>query len=77
MFSPEEDPDAALTENMSNDHFTCLRTGGRGTNDFRGLKENIWYASCVLAGTDLRVRAESDATEAVRVEVLPKGLGDC
>lgn len=47
--------------------------GGRGTNDFRSLKENIWYASCVLAGTDLRVRAESGATEAVRVEVLPDG----
>ena len=47
--------------------------GGRGTNDFRSLKENIWHASCVLAGTDLRVRAESDGTAAVRVEVLPGG----
>jgi hypothetical protein len=45
--------------------------GGRGTNDFRSLKENIWHASCILAGTDLRVRAESDGTAAVRVEVLP------
>lgn len=45
--------------------------GGRGTNDFRSLKENIRYASCALAGTDLRVRAESDGTVAVRVEVLP------
>jgi len=47
--------------------------GGRGTNDFRSLKENIWHASCVLAGTDLRVRAESDGTAAARVEVLPDG----
>jgi hypothetical protein len=47
--------------------------GGRGTNDFRSLKENIWHASCVQAGTDLRVRAESDATAAVRAEVLPDG----
>jgi hypothetical protein len=47
--------------------------GGRGTHDFRSLKENIWYASCVLAGTDLRVRAESDGTAAVRAEVLPDG----
>jgi len=47
--------------------------GGRGTNDFRSLKENIWHASCVLAGTDLRVRAESDSTAAVRAEVLPDG----
>jgi len=48
-------------------------SGGRGTHDFRSLKENIWHASCVLAGTDLRVRAESDGTVAVRAEVLPDG----
>jgi hypothetical protein len=47
--------------------------GNRGTNDFRSLKENIWHASCLLARTDLRVRAESDGTAAVRVEVLPGG----
>jgi len=47
--------------------------GGRGTHDFRSLKENIWYASCLLAGTDLRVRAESDSTAAVRAEALPDG----
>jgi len=47
--------------------------GGHGTNDFRSLKENIWHASCVLAGTELRVRAESDGTAAVRAEVLPDG----
>jgi len=47
--------------------------GGRGTNDFRSLKESIWHASCLLAGTDLGVRAESDGTAAVRVEVLPDG----
>jgi hypothetical protein len=47
--------------------------GGRGTHDFRSLKENIWHASCVLAGTGLRVRAESDGTAAARAEVLPDG----
>jgi len=47
--------------------------GGRGTNDFRSLKENIWHVSCLLAGTDLRVRAESDGSAAVRVAVLPDG----
>jgi hypothetical protein len=47
--------------------------GGRGTNDFRSLKENIWHASCLLAGTDLRVRVESDGSAAVRVAVLPDG----
>ena len=47
--------------------------GGRGTHDFRSLKENIWHASCALAGTELRVRAESDGTAAARAEVLPDG----
>jgi hypothetical protein len=47
--------------------------GTRGTNDFRSLKENIWQASCVLTGTGLGVRAESDGTAAVRAEVLADG----
>lgn len=45
--------------------------GGHGSNDFRSLKENIWQASCVLHGTNLRLRAESDGTSAARAEVLP------
>jgi beta-galactosidase/beta-glucuronidase len=47
--------------------------GSGATNDFRSLKENIWHASCLLAGTNIRVRAESDATAAVRAEVLEDG----
>jgi hypothetical protein len=47
--------------------------GGRGTNDFRSLKENIWYASCVLADGSGQIRAESDGTAAARVEVRPDG----
>ena len=47
--------------------------GGRGTHDFRSLKENIWHASCFLAGTDLGIRADSEGTAAVRAEVLPDG----
>ena len=47
--------------------------GRRGTNDFRSLKENIWQASCVLAGTGLGVRVESDGTAAVRAEVVADG----
>jgi hypothetical protein len=43
--------------------------GGRGTNDFRSLKANVFYASCVLSGTNLRLRAESDGTVAARAEV--------
>src|SRR5208283_4249998 len=47
--------------------------GGRGTNDFRSLKENIWSASCVLADGTCEVRAESDGTAAARAEVRPDG----
>jgi beta-galactosidase/beta-glucuronidase len=48
-------------------------SGGRGTNDFRSLKENIWSASCVLVDGSAQVRAESDGTAAARVEVRPDG----
>jgi len=47
--------------------------GGRGTHDFRSLKENIWSASCGLANTPHQIRAESDGTAAARVEVCPDG----
>ena len=47
--------------------------GGRGTNDFRSLKENILEASCILGGTKHCLRAESPGTVAVRAEVLPDG----
>jgi len=52
--------------------------GKRGTNDFRSLKANIFYASCVLSGTNLRLRAESDGTVAVRAQVDAGGkVGFC
>jgi hypothetical protein len=47
--------------------------GGRGTNDFRSLKENIWYAACSAADGAYQVRAESDGSAAARAEVLPDG----
>jgi hypothetical protein len=47
--------------------------GGRGTNDFRSLKENIWYAFCSLEDGSAQVRAESDGTAAARVEIRPDG----
>jgi hypothetical protein len=47
--------------------------GGRGTNDFRSLKANVYYASCVLSGTNLRLRAESEGTVAVRAQVGAEG----
>jgi hypothetical protein len=43
--------------------------GGRGSNDFRSLKANVFYASYVLSGTNLRLRAESEGTVAARAKV--------
>ncbi len=43
--------------------------GGRGSNDFRSLKADVIYASCVLSGTNLRLRAEADGALAVRAQV--------
>jgi hypothetical protein len=50
--------------------------GGRGTNDFRSMKENIYYASAIVRGTQNRIQAESNGSDAVRLEVLddPQGL---
>lgn len=47
--------------------------GGRGTNDFRSQKENIWYASGVISRTGICARAESNATHAVRAEIESDG----
>jgi hypothetical protein len=59
----------------SNDYFLYGSSdpGGRGTNDFRSLKANVFYASCVLSGTNLRLRAESDGSAAARAEVRAGG----
>lgn len=43
--------------------------GGRGTNDFRSQKEYIHFASAIMSGSDNRLRAESDGTAAVRMEI--------
>jgi hypothetical protein len=48
-------------------------TGGRGTNDFRGMKENIFYASCIAGGGGHRVRAESLGLVAARAEIQHDG----
>jgi hypothetical protein len=45
-------------------------TGGRGSNDFRSAKENIFYASAIESDTGVRVRVESAGTDALRLEVL-------
>lgn len=46
-------------------------TGGRGTNDFRSMKEYIYRASADISGTGHAVQVESPGTEAVRLEVIP------
>jgi hypothetical protein len=51
--------------------------GGRGTNDFRSMKEYIYFASALLPHSQSCVRAESNATDAVRLEVVgAKQKGD-
>jgi len=45
-------------------------TGGRGSNDFRSTKENFYYAAATESRSGVGVRVESDATGAVRLEVL-------
>jgi len=47
--------------------------GERGTNDFGSLKANVFHASCVLSGTNLRLRAESEGTVAVRAGMRAGG----
>jgi len=49
--------------------------GGRGTNDFRSMKEYIYSASAAVSGSGVQVRAESEGSDAVRLEVLPGNLG--
>jgi len=58
------------------DDFFLYGKDGRApqaSNDFRCLKENVWWASCILAGGNVRVRAEGDAEIAARAGVLPNG----
>jgi hypothetical protein len=48
--------------------------GGRGTSDFRSMKENIYYASAMLRGSEARLQALSDGKDAVRLEARPDGV---
>ena len=45
--------------------------GGRGSRDFRAMKENIYYAAALLRGSQNRLQAVSDGSDAVRLEVIP------
>jgi hypothetical protein len=67
-------PEWSWSEDME-DPFLWGKDGAtsHATNDFRSLKENIWYAACTLAGSQVRARAEANADVAVRASVLPDG----
>jgi len=67
-------PEWSWSEDME-DAFLWGKDGAspQATNDFRSLKENIWYAACSLAGSGVRARAEANANVAVRASVLPDG----
>ncbi len=54
-------------------YFGADDPGGRGSNDFRSTKENVWFYSAQLAGSPKRVRVESEATAAVRSQVAADG----
>ena len=45
-------------------------SGNHGTNDFLAARENIYFASAVLAGREERVRVEADGNS-VSVRVCP------
>ena len=47
--------------------------GGRGTNDFRAMKYNIWYVSALLSNSDNGVRAESDGSHAAKAMISSDG----
>ena len=45
------------------------------SNDFRALRENIWYFSCCFNESNIRVRAEADAAElSARSSVMADGV---
>jgi hypothetical protein len=46
---------------------------GRGSNDFRSLKSNIWWAACLLAGSKSGLRVEADGKTGVRAEIQGDG----
>lgn len=49
--------------------------GGRGTNDFRSTKENVYHASAISSEKGIAVRVESKANHAVRMQVVQDKTG--
>jgi len=48
-------------------------SGGRGSNDFRSLKSNIWWAACLQAGSKSGLRVEANGKTGVRAEIQGDG----
>jgi hypothetical protein len=59
----------------TDDAFLWGKTGSplHQSNDFRSLKGNVYYAACILAGSQIRARAEANADVAARASVQPDG----
>lgn len=68
------EPKWSWSEDMEDDFLSGSRgVSFHGTNDFRSIKENIWWADCIFGEAGQRVRAEADGDLAVRAGVLPDG----
>jgi len=49
------------------------RSANAATNDFRAMKQNVYFASCGFATSDARVRVEANGDVAVRAAVESDG----
>jgi Glycosyl hydrolases family 2, TIM barrel domain/Glycosyl hydrolases family 2, sugar binding domain/Glycosyl hydrolases family 2 len=49
------------------------RSANAATNDFRAMKQNVYFASCALAASDARLRVEANGDVAVRAAVETDG----
>lgn len=49
------------------------QTAHQATNDFRALKEHVYFAACALAGSEARLRIEADGNLAARSAVEHDG----
>ena len=66
-----EKPTWQWSQDMNNFFLNGRNDEGFGaTNDFRSMKENIWFASALLAESEIRLRVESRGQHAVRLAPL-------
>lgn len=59
-------------QDRDTDQFGRFDIGGRGTRDFRAMKENIYSATAALGPSGPGLTAESDGEDSVRLEVVPQ-----